>query len=212
MNREKVHIFDDNWQQYDQWFAKHQQLYQSELKALQRLIPSSALGLEIGVGTGRFAESLAVKFGLDPSFNMLKLSKKRRIKVVQGEGEILPFKDGTFNFVLIVVTICFISKPLRVLKEALRVLKKGGVLILGIIDRESPWGKYYAAKAVQSKYYKAAHFFSSHQIISLLTTAGGEVKQIIQSLQHPPPDIHQIEEPKPGFGQGGFVVFKTVKN
>ena len=211
MNQEKIRIFDDNWQQYDRWFEKNQQLYQSELKALQRLMPSSALGLEIGVGTGRFAQPLAVKFGLDPSFEMLKLAKRRRIKVVQGEGELLPFKNGTFNFTLIVVTICFVSKPLRVLKEALRVLKKGGVLILAIIDRGSPWGDYYIAKAAQSKFYRAAHFFSSHQVISLLTTAGGEIKQIVQTLRQPPSDIPQIEEPKPGFGQGGFVVFKTIK-
>ncbi len=211
MNQEKVRIFNDNWQQYDLWFEKHKQLYQSELKALQRLIPSSGMGLEIGVGTGRFAESLAVKFGLDPSFKMLKLAKKRRIKVVQGEGESLPFKNETFNFVLIVLTVCFVSKPLQVFKEALKVLKKGGVLILAIIDRKSPWGHYYIAKAAQSKFYKAAYFFSSHQIISLLTSAGGEVKQIVQTLRQPPPDILQIEEPKPGFGQGGFVVFKTIK-
>ncbi|MFQ5721780.1 MAG: class I SAM-dependent methyltransferase [Candidatus Aminicenantales bacterium] len=211
MNQEKVGIFNDNWQQYDRWFEKHKQLYQSELKALQRFIPSSGLGLEIGVGTGRFAEPLAVKFGLDPSFNMLKLSKERRIKVVQGEGEALPFKNETFNFVLIVVTICFVSKPLQVLKEALRVLNKGGVLILGIIDRDSPWGNYYLAKATKSKFYKAARFFSGHQVINLLTTAGGKVKHICQTLWQPPPDIHQAEEPRPGFGQGGFVVFKTVK-
>jgi len=200
INKGKVEIFDKNWEHYDQWFKKHKEIYLSELKALQKLVPHTGPGLEIGVGTGRFAEQLAAEFGLDPSLNMLKVAQKRKIKVVQG-----------INFILIVVTICFVNNPFKVLKEAFRVLAKGGFLILGIIDRNSPWGKYYAGKASQSKYYKAAHFFSSKQIISLLASAGGEVKQVYQTLLQPPPDLKQVEEPKSIFGQGGFVVLKAVK-
>lgn len=211
MNPEKVRIFDNNWQEYDQWFEKHQQIYKSELKVLQRLTPSSGLGLEIGVGTGRFAEPLVVEFGLDPSFNMLKMAKKRRIKVVQGEGEILPFKNETFNFVLIVVTLCFVSNPFKVIEEAFRILRKGGVLILGIIDKDSRWGSYYQAKASRSKFYKAARFFSSQQIIRLLAAARSEFKEASQTLLEPPPDIKHVEEPKPGFGQGGFAALKAIK-
>jgi len=211
INKGKVEIFDKNWEHYDQWFKKHKEIYLSELKALQKLVPHTGPGLEIGVGTGRFAEQLAAEFGLDPSLNMLKVAQKRKIKVVQGIGESLPFKNEAFNFILIVVTICFVNNPFKVLKEAFRVLAKGGFLILGIIDRNSPWGKYYAGKASQSKYYKAAHFFSSKQIISLLASAGGEVKQVYQTLLQPPPDLKQVEEPKSIFGQGGFVVLKAVK-
>lgn len=134
MIKEKVQIFEENWKLYDEWFERHQTIFHSEIKALKKITPSSRLGLEIGVGTGRFAPSFSVKFGLDPSFSMLKLAKEKNI---QGIGEAFPFKNESFNFILIVVTICFVNNPFEVLREAFRTLKKKGVLILGIIEKES---------------------------------------------------------------------------
>lgn len=211
MTREKVHIFEENWKLYDNWFERHQAIFQSEIKALKKIIPSSGLGLEIGAGTGRFASSFSVKYGLDPSFNMLKLAKERNIQVVQGVGEVLPFKNESFNFVLIVVTICFVDYPLKVLKETFRTLKKKGVLILGIIEKESKWGRFYEAKATRSKFYKTAHFFSSEEILRFFKNIRGKYKEAYQTLFQSPPDIREIEKPRKGFGQGGFVVFKVIK-
>src|SRR3990172_12930956 len=97
-----VEIFDRNWKKYEVWFEKHKATYFSELKALKKVIPEG-LGLEIGVGSGRFAQPLGAKIGIDPSRNMLKFAKERGIQVIQGVGENLPFKDNTFDFVLIQV-------------------------------------------------------------------------------------------------------------
>jgi len=140
MISETVKIFEKNWKQYDEWFESCKAIYQSEIKALKKIIPSGR-GLEIGIGTGRFASPLSVQFGLDPSFNMLKLARDRNIEVVQGLGEDLPFKNESFHFVLIVVTIGFVHNPLRVLKEAARTVKKNGVFILGIIDNKESMGE-----------------------------------------------------------------------
>lgn len=117
MNREKIAYYDKNWKEYDEWYDTHQAIYQSEIKALKKLMPSG-IGLEIGVGTGRFAIPFSVQFGLDPSLNMLKLARCQGIKVVQGFGENLPFKIGSFHFILIVLTMWLIDDPLRFLKEA----------------------------------------------------------------------------------------------
>ena len=110
MSKEKVAHYEKNWQEYDAWYDTHQALYRTEIKALEKVMPSG-LGLEIGVGTGRFASPLSVRYGLDPSFNMLKLAKQRNIMVVQGFGETLPFKNETFHYVLIVFTIELIDDP-----------------------------------------------------------------------------------------------------
>ena len=142
MSKEKVRIYDKNWQDYDDWYDTHKAIYQSEIKALEKVM-SSGRGLEIGVGTGRFASPFSVQFGLDPSFNMLKLAKKRNIKVIQGFGEDLPFKNESFHFISIVYTIWLVDDPFRFLKEAVRTLKKKGTLVLGIRDRNSRWGKFY---------------------------------------------------------------------
>ena len=78
--------------------------------------------LEVGVGTGRFAQALGIEYGVDISSGVLKFAKKREITVVKGAGEELPFKDKVFGGVFLIVTLCFVDAPLKVLKESARVL------------------------------------------------------------------------------------------
>ncbi|MCK4494946.1 MAG: class I SAM-dependent methyltransferase [Candidatus Aminicenantes bacterium] len=210
MSKEKIRIFEENWKKYDEWFEHHQEIYQSEIKAIKKVIPTG-LGLDIGVGTGRFASPFSVQFGLDPSLNMLLLARQRKIKIIQGVGEALPFKNESFNFILIVVTICFANNPHLFLNEAARILKKKGELILAIIDKTSAWGRFYEAKSTQSKYYKAALFFSPEDILQMFNNINLEYKESYQTLLQPPPDIIEIEEPRKGYGKGGFIVLKAIK-
>lgn len=120
-------------------------------------------------------------------------------------------EKASFHFILIVVTICFVVDPLELIKEAFRTLRKKGVLILGIIEKESRWGRFYEAKASRSKFYKAAHFFSADEILSFFKKTPGDYREAFQTLLQPPPDIRGIEEPRKGYGQGGFVVLKFIK-
>jgi 7,8-dihydropterin-6-yl-methyl-4-(beta-D-ribofuranosyl)aminobenzene 5'-phosphate synthase len=144
MNREIIEHFDRTWKSFDEWFESHQALYQSELAALKMAV-ASGTGLEIGVGTGRFAAPLGVRFGLDPAINMLRVAKKRGILAVQGLGESLPFKKESFDFIQIVFVLEFVDYLCHFLNEAAVALKKRGALILGFIDKDSEWGRYYAA-------------------------------------------------------------------
>ena len=210
MPKEKVEYYDQNWHEYDNWYDSHPALYESELSALKKAIPLG-VGLEIGVGTGRFASPLSLEFGLDPSFNMLKLAEQRGVTVIQGIGENLPFKNESFNFALIVLTIWLVDNPLRVLREAVRVLKKRGELILGILDRESSWGKFYMRKAAKDSFYSSPHFFSPEEILLIFKDISLEFDAAFQTLIQPPPDIQYREKPEKGYGQGGFVVLKAIK-
>jgi ubiquinone/menaquinone biosynthesis C-methylase UbiE len=63
--------------------------------------------LEIGVGSARFAQDLKITYGIDTLIELLKLAKKRRVLGILGKAENLPFKNSSFNLVLIVVSICF---------------------------------------------------------------------------------------------------------
>ena len=211
MSNEKVNHYEKNWRKYDKWYDTHPSLYQTEIKALEKVMPSG-WGLEIGVGTGRFASPLSVRYGLDPSFNMLKLSKQRNINVIQGFGENLPFKNESFHFVLIVFTIELVDDPPRFLKEAVRTLKKDGTLILGITDRNSLWGEFYAKKAAKGESYAGFHFLTPEEILEIFKNIDLEFEEAFQTLFQPPPDIKDIEQPKRGFGRGGFVVLTAVKN
>ena len=54
-------------------------------------------GLEVGVGTGRFAAPLGIHIGLEPSPAMAKLARARGVEVHSGVGENLPYEDDRFN-------------------------------------------------------------------------------------------------------------------
>ncbi|VVB94376.1 Ubiquinone/menaquinone biosynthesis C-methyltransferase UbiE [uncultured archaeon] len=211
MEIKSAEIFDRNWEKYNDWFEKHKDIYFSELKALKKAIPEG-FGLEVGVGSGRFAYPLKIKIGIDPSKNMLKLAKKRGIQVIQGAGEYLPFKDNTFDFALIVVTLCFVEEPEYVLKEACRVLKRGGRLIVGEINKDSQLGRLYEDKRKKSVFYKTATFYSSNEIIEMFDKVGIRYLESYQTLLQPPATPEVEEKPEKGSDKGGFVVIVGVKN
>src|SRR3990170_7629822 len=171
MTKNSAKVFDRNWEDYEDWFEKHKDIYSSELKTLRKVIPEG-LGLEIGVGSGRFAQPLGAKIGVDPSRNMLKLAKKPRIQVILGTGENLPFNDLTFDFVFVIVTFCFVENPVSAMKEAGRVLKRGGRLIVGEINKDSWLGQFYEDKRGKSEFYKLATFYSVNEIIEMFNKVG----------------------------------------
>jgi ubiquinone/menaquinone biosynthesis C-methylase UbiE len=207
VKKEIIDHFEKTWKSYDAWFETHRALYQTELAALEALAPRGA-GLEIGVGTGRFAAPVGVRFGLDPAIHMLRLAKKRGLLVVQGLGENLPFKDESFDFVQIVFVIESIDDLVSFLGEAVRTIRRNGFLILGFIDRDSPWGKYYAGQPSRDYFHPP----SPEEILDIFKKIGLDFREACQTLFQSPPDLGEREDPIGGFGQGGFVVLRATKN
>ncbi len=198
--------YDRHCFEYEKWIKSHPHIHQSEVIVFQKVVPPG-VGLEIGVGTGRLAAALSIRFGLDPSRNMLKLAQQKNILVVQGFGENLPFKKESFNFVLIVYTIELADDALRFFKDAIRTLKKRGLLILGIANRESAWGRFYEQETTKGFW----HWYSIEEILHYFKRIRLEFQEAFHTHFHAPPDIKEIEVPKKGFGNGGLVVFKAVK-
>lgn len=205
-------IFDEYADEYDAWYEKYSLIYESEILAIRPHLILTEKSLEIGVGTGRFAKALGIKFGIDPAFKMVKLAKERGINVIIGIAEELPFLDNTFELILMIATLCFIKNPLKAIKECKRVLKHKGKLILGIIDKDSFLGRLYEEKKNKSKFYKNAKFFSTKEIISLLKNAGFLNFKITQTLFKPIYEISEVELVKEGYGKGGFVVISAEKS
>ena len=199
-----MEIFDRSYKKYDAWYDRNKFGYLSELEALKKVLPAKGNGLEIGVGTGRFAGALGIATGIDPSRAMLKLAKQRGVNVKPGFGERLPFESGTFDYAAIIITLCFVKNPRQVLKEARRVLKQKGKIIIGIVDRNSFLGKYYQKK--KSVFYAQANFFSVDEITNLLENAGFFNFLYYQTLYTLPNEIKSVQKPRKGFGKGGFVV------
>jgi len=203
MNRNNV--FDTYTEEYEEWFERHKFAYLSEIEALKKVIPAGK-GLEVGVGTGRFAKPLGIDTGIDPSKNMLKIAKLRGIKTFQGYGENLPFEDCSFDFVLLAFTLCFVDNPKKVIAEAKRVLKDNGRIIIGIIDKNSKIGKIYEEKKEKSKFYRIAKFYSTEEIIELLKEHNFHNIKTLQTLFDLPENLTKIDDVKEGHNEGGFVV------
>jgi len=204
-----MNIFDKHYKRYDRWYDRNRFAYLSELEAVKKAIPKRGRGLEIGVGTGRFAQALGIQTGIDPSKNMVALAKKRGVNVRLGYGEHLPFGNAIFDYAAIIITICFAKDPEGVVKEAYRVLKKKGKIIIGIIDKEGFLGKFYQKK--RSVFYKKANFFSVKEITSLLESAGFSGFSYYQTLYRLPAEIRSVQKAQKGFGRGGFAVISGGK-
>ena len=202
-------IFDKHFRKYDSWYDQNRPVFLSELKAVKKVLPRKGLGLEIGVGSGRFASGLNIGYGIDLSGNLLKIARQRGVKTIRGRAEKLPFKNANFDYAAVLTTICFLKDPLKALREAGRVLKKRGKLIIGLVDRESFLAKFYQKK--KSVFYKQANFYSVHEVKSLLAKAGFQQFAVYQTLFNLPGEITFPQKPRKGHGRGGFVVISGRK-
>lgn len=203
--------FEKHHLRYEDWFSKHEAAYVSELLALRPFVPWDGYGLEIGVGSGRFAAPLGIRAGVDPSPAMLAYAAARGIEVVVGAAESLPFEADTFDHALVVTTICFVDSPAGMLAEAHRVLRPGGRLVIGFIDRDSAMGQDYLVHQAENVFYREATFYSAGEVEQLLLTAGFSVDAWGQTLAHPLPETREIETLQPGRGQCAFVVVAASK-
>ena len=105
----KIEPFEKYYNEYDKWFDNHIDFYLAELEVIRRLIPSPrAEGMEVGVGSGKFAAPLGIKIGVEPSQKMASKARIQGIEVHSGIAEELPFPDDHFDFVLMVTTICLL--------------------------------------------------------------------------------------------------------
>ncbi len=200
--------FDNYSDEYDEWFETHRDLYEAELETIRRLLPpGGAEGMEVGVGSGKFAAPLEIGIGVEPSEKMAVKARKLGIEVYSAVAEELPFPDGRFDFVLIVTTICFVDDVLVSFREALRVLKPGGCIIVGFVDKEGELGRQYAARKDRSRFYRQATFFSAREVLEYLNASGFTVEQVTQALIPGQPPGMMLD----GFGKGAFVAIKGIK-
>lgn len=196
-------------QRYEAWFERHQAAYLSELLAVRALLPWNGRGLEIGVGSGRFAAPLGIEFGVDPASEMLGYARARGVSTARAVAEALPFADAVFDYALIVTTICFVGDAKAMLREASRVLKKDGGLVIGLIDRESALGQEYLAHQAESVFYREAIFFSAAEVRILLEETGFADLVWLQTLSAPLAQIREMEPAREGTGRGAFLAVRA---
>jgi ubiquinone/menaquinone biosynthesis C-methylase UbiE len=88
--------------------------------------------LDLGCGTGRFSEALAVHFdseviGIDPSKKMLEQARSkrpcRRVRYGHGRGESIPLQDNSVDLIFMSMIFHHFDNPGLAVRECRRVLR-----------------------------------------------------------------------------------------
>lgn len=173
-------LFNKEASTYDDWcktpLGSTVDHLEKELMAKVAVLKAGEKTLDMGCGTGIYTIWLAKKgldvTGIDLSPEMLAKAREKaerdniRIEWLQGDIRQLPFSDGTFDLIVCNIVLEFVDEPGKVISEALRVLKEGGRLIIGMINKESYWGRTYLEKGRNdpNSVFAHAQFYSEQTI------------------------------------------------
>ncbi|HXP28544.1 MAG TPA: class I SAM-dependent methyltransferase, partial [Solirubrobacteraceae bacterium] len=138
--RQAVELFSGLPSRYDtlsSWFSFGQDpRWRGALVAA--LAPSAgAHVLDVATGTGMVAAELLARHGdctvtgIDQSEQMLaaaraRFSGDRRVELLQGEAEALPFADASFDCLTFTYLLRYVEDPAATLRELARVVRPGG--------------------------------------------------------------------------------------
>ena len=177
-NGNKKGYFSENIIRYDQWYDKHQKEYRDQVKFLKPFIPRGK-GIEIGVGTGRFASALNIGYGVDYVGVMVEKARERGINAILADASNLPFPDKYFDYAFSMVTICFLDEPAPVLLESKRVAKR---VISVILDRDCQ----YLQNIIKNRqgFYKYATFYTEKELVDLYRKLGfGSIEVAVKDFK-----------------------------
>jgi len=154
--------------------------------------------LDLGCGDGLLTWTLAARrarvVGIDADRAMLQVASARsapgqgqRPRFVEGRIEQLPFPDGSFDVVVIVAVLCLLADRAGAVREAARVLRPGGRLVIGDLGRWSAWAAQRRVKAwLGSQLWQSAHFSTASGLSRVVQSAGLVVEAVRGSVYYPP--------------------------
>jgi len=152
--------------------VEHGAVYDAQVRMLRDAVPRTGSILEVGVGSGRFAVPLGIRYDIDPSRELLKMAKSRGTEVMIGEGEHLPYRTDSFYYVLMMTVSCFVDNTGTLFREAGRVLVPGGIRITGFIERGGEIEKMYRNEKTKGRFLRYARFWTADEVTRLLEEAG----------------------------------------
>ena len=207
----KTAPFDSFIDDYEAWFDHHRPVFLSELNALSQVVRPGLTSIEIGVGSGIFAEPLGISEGVEPSPVMAERARKRGVTVYPGTAEHLPLSDGRYDLAVMITAICFVDDRRRTVEEIYRVLRPGGRTVFGFVDKDSELGKTYERFKNENVFYRDATFVTANEIRTLLAETGFEEMSVRQTVFGRLDSISEPQPARPGSGEGGFVVIEAVR-
>jgi ubiquinone/menaquinone biosynthesis C-methylase UbiE len=153
--------------------------------------------LDVGCGDGAYALAAARAgahvTGLDRSAAPVGAARARAeaeglaIDLGVADAGALPFPGDEFDVVLAVTVLCFVDEQARAIAEMARVLRPGGMLVIGELGRWSAWAAWRRLRGwAGSRTWRDARFWSAGELRSFLRDAGLESVSERGAVFYPP--------------------------
>ena len=133
--RNSVEFPDYDWRAYDSriWLQRYWQRTRHDL--IVGFAPKFVPTCDVGCGSSRILADLPHAVGVDLRHDKLVFMRRTNQRLVQADGLCLPFPDGAFDCVICSEVIEHVPEEGgRLIDELTRVLKPGGILVLGTPD------------------------------------------------------------------------------
>lgn len=229
-------VYDEYAKEYDAWFLENQNLLQSEVKLVAHCMHNPGNALSIGCGSGLFEMILekeyeiSVKNGLEPSYSMAEIARKRGMNVTIGSAEDSVLGCNQYDTLLYNGCPSYISDLKRSFENAYKALHKGGKIVVIDVPKESGYATLYnlamtlgtwdhlLLKDVQPphpypiEFVKSANWRTTDEKVELMKLVGFKNFQFAQTLTtHPCYSNDAEEEPSEGFSRGSYVAICATK-
>lgn len=234
---EKKFAFDKYAREYDWWFQKNENVFESELLLLKKALGKPGKTLSVGCGSGLFEQALRqrygveVKYGVEPSDAMSVIAKKRGLQLLRMRAEDLAsHPERNFDTVLFNGSSSYIEDLSAPYRAAHSLLKRGGRLVVLDVTAESGYGVLYdlanelgtwehpklAGRAPQIPYpvefLSCAKWKTVAEKTAIIRRAGFKGIRCWQTLTtHPCHSNRRPEKPSPGHERGDYIALIAFK-
>ena len=141
--------FDQYANKYDEWFLKNANVLASEVALVAHFLDNPGRSLSVGCGSGLFESILKKEYkiiitdGIEPSQGMAEIATKRGLKVTIGSAEETDYGTEIYDTVMFNGTPSYITDLQTALHKAFKTLKKGGMIVVLDVPKESSYGLLY---------------------------------------------------------------------
>lgn len=174
-------IFDEFYKDYDSWYLTQTGCFVDKVEtaaALTLLTPKNDMRLlDIGCGTGNFSLKLARQgcrvTGIDIAQNMLAQAQAKAasaglpIEFYKMDCARMGFADNSFDTVLSMAAFEFVADARQAYNEMKRVVKPGGIIVIGTIQQGGAWANLYQSDACAATAYAHACFKTKADLTAL---------------------------------------------